>query len=366
MSNTPAAAAAQAVTHGERADGGRTSNARLALVSQPPPSIPPEPGDASVALAQAMVSRLKLRQLRLLQVIRQHRTVNGAAAALGLSQPAISKSLREVEGVFSTRLFERTGRGLVPTAAGEAVLAYALRCLADVDSAARVLTAIDAGRRGRVRLGFTHYVPQALLSTAISHMLDRDQPMVMLTREGTTDELVRAILDRELDAAIGRSFDGASPDIEQFSIYQQEPCLIASAKSMKRLSRGELDWAKLAQLHWVLPPPNTPMRRTYNAIFVGAGVQPPAPTVETLSLRSVETALRVDSNAVTILPMDVANDFVAAGHCARLPYRLAWSLPPVTFFILKQAVPDPTMTALRDALSRTAQQMQKQQRLSYR
>jgi DNA-binding transcriptional LysR family regulator len=313
-----------------------------------------------------MVSRLKLRQLRLLQVIQQHRTVNRAAAAMGLSQPAISKALREVEDVFSTRLFERTSRGLVPTPAGEAILAYALRWLAEVDAAARVLAAIDAGRRGRVRVGFTHYVPQALLSTAISHMLDRDQPVAMLTREGTTDELVRAILDRELDAAIGRSFDGTSPEIEQFSIYQQEPCLIVSAKSVKRLSRGELDWARLAQLDWVLPPPNTPMRRTYNAIFVGAGVQPPAPVVETLSLRSVETALRVDANAVTILPLDVAADFVAAGHCALLPYRLTWSLPPVTFFTLKQAVAEPAMTALRDALSHTAQQMGKQQRISFR
>jgi DNA-binding transcriptional LysR family regulator len=336
------------------------------LVSQPPALTPRSLDDASTALANAVVSRLKLRQLRLLRVIRQHRTVNRAAAAMGLSQPAISKSLREVENVFSTQLFERTSRGLVPTAAGEAVLAYAERWLAEVDSAARTLAAIDLGRRGRVRLGFTHYVPQALQSAAISHMLDSEHPMAMLTREGTTDELVKAILDRELDAAIGRSFDGASPEIEQHSLYQQEPCLIVSAKSVKRLSRGALDWARLAQLHWVLPPPNTPMRRTYNTIFVGAGVQPPAPIVETLSLRSVETVLRVDSNAVTILPTDVAADFVDAGHGARLPYELSWSLPPVTFFTLRQSVADPAMTALRDALSRTAAQMRKGQRLSYR
>lgn len=335
-------------------------------MSQFPYQMPPELGDTSAALAHAMVSRLKLRQLRLLQVIQQHRTLNRAAAAMGLSQPAISKALREVENVFSSQLFERTNRGLLPTAAGETVLTYTARWLADAESAARTLTAIRAGRCGRVRLGFTHYVPQALLSAAISHMLHLDKPVAMLTREGTTDELVTAILDRELDAAIGRSFDGASPDIEQFSLYQQEPCLIVSAKSVKRLSRGELDWVKLAQLHWVLPPPNTPMRRTYNTIFVGAGVQPPTPIVETLSLRSVETALRVDTNAVTILPTDIAADFVAAGHGARLPYELTWSLPPVTFFTLRQAVADPAMTMLLDALSRTAGLMQKQQRLSGR
>ncbi|MBU1360886.1 MAG: LysR family transcriptional regulator [Gammaproteobacteria bacterium] len=334
-------------------------------MSRHPPSTSPSHDDVSIALANALVSRLKLRQLRLLQEIREHRTVNRTAAAMGLSQPAISKALREVESTFSTQLFERTNQGLIPTAAGEAVLTYATRWLADAESAARTLTAIRAGRRSRVRLGFTHYVPQALLSAAISRMLNLDEPVAMLTREGTTDELVRAILGRELDAAIGRSFDGASPDIEQVSIYQQEPCLIVSAKSVARISRGELDWVKLAQLHWVLPPPNTPMRRTYNTIFVGAGVQPPAPIVETLSLRSVETALRVDPNAVTILPTDVAADFVAAGHGARLPYKLNWNLPPVTFLTLRQTVADPVMTMLLDALTRTARQMQ-QQRLSGR
>jgi DNA-binding transcriptional LysR family regulator len=328
-------------------------------VSAPPHPKLSGPDDESTALANAVVSRLKLRQLRLLQVLRQQRTVNRAAAALGISQPAISKSLREVESVFSTRLFERTTRGLVPTPAGEAVLVYAARWLAEVDSAARTLAAIDAGRRGRLRIGFTHFVPQALLSAAVSHVLDLDPPMAILTREGTTDELVSAILERELDAAVGRSYEGVSPEIEQSSIYQQEPCLIVSARSVKRLSRGELDWAKLAQLHWVLPPPNTPMRRTYNTIFVGAGVQPPAPILETLSLRSVETALRVDTNAVTILPTDVAADFVAAGHAARLPYRLTWNLPPVTFFSLQQPVPDPAIAALRQGLARTAQLMQK-------
>lgn len=70
-------------------------------------------------------------------------------------------------------------------------------------------------------------------------------------------------------------------------------------------------------------------------------------------------ALPVDSNAVTILPTDVASDLVAAGHVARLPYRLTWNLPPVTFFTLKQSTADPAITALRQELSGTAQLMKR-------
>ena len=313
----------------------------------------PSSKDTATALHHAVTSRLKVRQLTLLQSIHRHRSLNRVAAEIGLSQPAITKALREVEDIFSFQLFERSNRGLLPTAMGEAVLAHAERWMAELESSTRALAAVHAGLRGRMRLGFTHYVPQALLSAAVEHCLGREPQIAMLAREGTTDELVAAIVARELDCAIGRSFDGESSEIVQHAIYQQEPCLLVSAKSFKRLSRGGLDWALLAQLNWILPPPNTPMRRTFNTIFVGAGVQPPAPLLETLSLRSIETVLRMDANAVTILPTDVASDFVNGGFGAVLPYKLAWNLPPVSFFTLKQPVTEPAVTALHGALLQT-------------
>ena len=318
----------------------------------------PSARDPAAELQHALQSRLKLRQLALLQAIDRHRGLSRVAAEMRLSQPAITKALREVEDLFGGALFERTPRGLVPTPAGDAVLHYARRWLAELEATTRVLTSLDAGRAGRIRLGLTQQVPQQLLTAALGHLLDRQPRVAVMTREGTTDELVAGLLARELDCAIGRSYDGDATGLVQEAIHEQEPCLVVGAKSARRLARGPLDWAKLAQLDWILPPPNTPMRRTYNAIFVGAGVQPPVPMLETTSLRSIEAVLRREPNAISILSRDVVAPMEATGHCAALPYRLGWNLPPVSFFTTRALETHPTVAELRRVVAQAGRGME--------
>jgi DNA-binding transcriptional LysR family regulator len=198
------------------------------------------------------------------------------------------------------------------------------------------------------------------MSAALTHLLDRSPRISVMAREGTTDELVAGLVARELDCAIGRSYDGDASELMQEAIYEQEPCLVVGAKNVKRLSRGPLDWARLAKLDWILPPPNTPMRRTYNAIFVGAGVQPPLPILETTAVRSIETVLRQEPNAVTILARDVVAENQRAGHWAALPYRLSWNLPPVSFLTLKELETHPTVHSLRSVVVETARRMKQE------
>jgi DNA-binding transcriptional LysR family regulator len=324
-----------------------------------PNLLPPSARDPAAELQRALLSRLKLRQLSLLQAIDRHRTLGRVAAEMRLSQPAISKALHEVEDIFGRSLFERSSRGLVPTPAGDAVLHYARRWLAELEATTRVLTSLEAGRSGRLRLGMTQQVPEQLMSAVLTHLIDRSPRISVMAREGTTDELVAGLLARELDCAIGRSYDGDASGLVQEAIYEQEPCLVVGANNVKRLSRGPLDWARLAQLDWILPPPSTPMRRTYNAIFVGAGVQPPLPILETTTLRSIAMVLRQEPNAITIYARDVLAETERAGHLAALPYRLSWNLPPVSFFTLKELEGHPTVRSLRSVVVETAQRMKK-------
>lgn len=313
--------------------------------------------DPAAALHHALVSRLKLRQLALLQRIDRHRTLGRVAAEMRLSQPAVTKALKEVEEIFGSAIFERTPRGLLPTPAGEAVLAYAKRWLAELEATAQVLSSFQAGRAGRVRLGLTQQVPQKFISALMDHLLHRTPRVATMVREGTTDELVGLLLARELDCAVGRSYDGDATGLVQEAVYEQEPCLVVSAQSVKRLSRGPLDWARLAQLDWILPPPNTPMRRTYNAVFVGAGVQPPVPMLESTSIRTLETALRDEPNAISILARDVVDEMEAKGHWRALPYRLGWNLPPVSFLTTSALQGNLLVQELRDVVVRATVDM---------
>jgi len=307
--------------------------------------------ERSTRLRHSVGSRLKLRHLSLLQSLERHRTLSRVAREMSLSQPAITKALREIEDIFMTRLFERTSRGLVATAAGRSVLRFARLTLADVESTAQVLTAIDTGLIDRVRIGITPQVPEGLLHAALAHLLGQSPRVSVLSKEGTTDELVAALSAREIDCAIGRSFDhSVGVDIDQEPIYEQVPCLLVPARSRARLSRGPLNWARFAELDWIFPPPNTPLRRTFSAIFLSAGVQPPSPIVETVSLRTIETVLRNVPNGVTILAKDIVADLVQRGECAALPYKLTWNLPPVSFFVSRHMAQHPTVRSLATAI----------------
>ncbi|MFM8557592.1 MAG: LysR substrate-binding domain-containing protein, partial [Betaproteobacteria bacterium] len=198
-------------------------------------------------------------------------------------------------------------------------------------------------------------VPEALLNAAITHLLGQSPRVSVLSTEGTTDELVAALSAREIDCAIGRSFDhSVGIDIDQEPIYEQQTCLLVPARSRSRLSRGPLDWARLAKLDWIFPPPNTPMRRTFSAIFLSAGVQPPSPVVETMSLRTIETVLRHLPNGITILARDTVADLVQRGECAALPYALSWNLPPVSFFVSRHMASNPTVRSLAMAVRKAA------------
>lgn len=310
--------------------------------------------DRATQLQHALAARLKLRHLVLLQQIERHGTLSRVAHQMQLSQPAITKALREVEDIFKTQLFERSSRGLKATPAGAAALHYAHVTLADMESTAHMLTAIDTGMSGRLRMGLTPQVPEAIRNAAFTHLLGQSPRVAVLAREGTTDELVAALTARELDCAIGRSYQDAGLEIVQEPIYQQEPCLLVPVKSRARLSKGPLDWARLAQMDWIFPPPNTPMRRTFNALFLSAGVQPPPPIMETISLRAIETVLRQEPNSVTVLASDVAADMTLRGSCAALPYSLSWNLPPVSLFAARHMAAHPTMKSLAQAIREAA------------
>jgi len=316
--------------------------------------------DPAEMLHQALLSRLRLRQLALLQRIDRHRTLGRVAAEMRVSQPAVTKALKEVEEVFGSAIFLRTSRGLVPTPSGEAVLAYAKRALAELEATAQVLSSYEAGRGGRVRIGLTQQVPQKFISALLDHLLHRTPRVAAMVREGTTDELVGLLLAGELDCAIGRSYDGDATGLVQEAFYEQEPCLVVSARSARRLSRGPLDWAGLAKLDWILPPLNTPMRRTYNAVFVGAGVQPPVPMLESTSIRTLETALRDEPNAISILSRDVVDDMEAKGHWRALPYRLGWNLPPVSFLTTSAMQGSLMVRELKEVAVKAAGEMKKQ------
>ncbi|MCX5416033.1 LysR family transcriptional regulator [Streptomyces sp. NBC_00059] len=145
---------------------------------------------------------MEARHLRYAVALAEHAHFGRAAGALGIAQPPLSKQIADLEREVGTRLFDRTHRGVFPTAAGEAFLARARRALDEIAAAV-----VDAGRAargdtGRLRLGF---IASALLEPlpAVLHRFGRERPDVRLElHEMATSRSTAALIAGELDVAI--------------------------------------------------------------------------------------------------------------------------------------------------------------------
>ena len=108
----------------------------------------------------SVLTKLRVRDLELLLAIHEHKSITSAALQLGLTQPAASRALREMEQLLRVHLFERDRiKGMSLTAAGELVLTRARALLADYRSMTMELDAYRAGTGGHLRLGVIQFVP---------------------------------------------------------------------------------------------------------------------------------------------------------------------------------------------------------------
>ena len=104
-------------------------------------------------VVERALTRLKLRQLRLLVAVGQHGSIQSAARDLSISQPAATKMIQDLELDFEVKLFERTNRGVVPTVFGDALIRHGKLLFAQVSNAAQALDELNEGNDGRVGVG---------------------------------------------------------------------------------------------------------------------------------------------------------------------------------------------------------------------
>lgn len=155
-------------------------------------------------MTELTARRLDIDALRALRAIRQHGGITRAAAALGLSQSAVSHKIRRLETGLGCDLLGRRPGAPMFTAAGEELLGYAGRILGLHDEALLSLTRTDLA--GRIRLGLTEDTTCSDLSRILGRFR-RLHPRVAVRTSVRMSLVLRAMLDRgELDAAIVQVF----------------------------------------------------------------------------------------------------------------------------------------------------------------
>jgi DNA-binding transcriptional LysR family regulator len=145
---------------------------------------------------------LDIREIQHVTALGRFRSFARAAESLGISQPALSKSIRAIENALEVRLFERSRSGVTPTAFGEVILSGSgpvLRSVTDVLGAIRRLKGLE---EGTVRVGAGAFALDMSVATVALRLAGRHPALHLRVVEGDWESLTRDVLGGALDVAV--------------------------------------------------------------------------------------------------------------------------------------------------------------------
>lgn len=215
-----------------------------------------------------------------------------AAAQLGLSQPALSKSIRKLETELDVPLFQRTTKGVTPTPYADTLARRSQAIQADVHSSIVELHKLKQGEVGEAKIGIApalspDFMPDVVSRIAASH------PSIKITvfealYEGISQAVVRGELDFALTNLPPR---GVAPDLEWRELFRDH-FVVCCSKAHPLARKGKVQLAELLEHPWITPAQEgVPWLRLVD-LFIAARCPPPRATVETNSASVIMSLLQ--------------------------------------------------------------------------
>jgi len=273
-------------------------------------------------IVDRVLTRLKLKQLRLLIAVGKHNNIQNAARELNVSQPAATKMIKDLELDFEVQLFTRTNRGVIPTPYGEALIRHGKLIFSQVSNAAQELDDLNEGSSGGIVVGTLLAASPQLLPQAIARLLE-DRPKVAIkVVEGTNEVLIPALKSGEIDLIVGRlPSQRHRSDLQQVPLFD-EKILVVVRRGHPLGTNSQLSFSDLKAYGWILPPVETTLRRQLDQFFIRQQQYIPTVAVESVSYLTNRAVLQA-GDFIGLMPAHVAAQDIASGLLQEIP----WSLP---------------------------------------
>ncbi|SXE39697.1 LysR family transcriptional regulator YdcI [Klebsiella variicola] len=295
--------------------------------------------------------RIRLRHLHTFVAVAQQGTLGRAAETLNLSQPALSKTLNELEQLTGTRLFERGRLGAQLTLVGEQFLTHAVKGLDALNSAGQALNRKEGLNNDIVRIGALPTAALGILPTVIGqfHKQQKDITLQVATMNNTM--LLAGLKSGEIDIGIGRMSD---PDL--MSGLNYELLFLESLKLVVRpghpLLQETVTLSRVMEWPVVVSPKGTVPRQNAETLLQSQGCKMPAGCIETLSA-SLSRQLTVDFDYVWFVPSGAVKDDLRRGVLSALPIATQGAGEPIGILTRVDATLTPGTQTLLSAIRKS-------------
>ena len=176
------------------------------------------------------------------------------AQLMAMTQPALSKWLRELEADIGAPLFKRHSRGLVPTSECELLASRARLILNELDRTVDLLDALREGVQGKLFIGSTPSASTDVVPSAIASIYQRFPKSRMVVREGPVDILLPQLQDGRLNLIVSALEDrDYGDDIAQTRLYR-EHMVVAAGHRHPLQGKRKVTWEMAAGYPWINGP----------------------------------------------------------------------------------------------------------------
>jgi LysR family transcriptional regulator, pca operon transcriptional activator len=217
-------------------------------------ALPPRRTRVEAGMARRYLDqRLKLQMLRVVATIETSGSILKAAAALGVSQPALTKTLQELEDIVQLRLFDRHSRGVRVTDAGRQLVRTARTILAEIARLDEQLDLLSTPGGGSVAVGALPVAAAGLLPGVLARLKAQHPRTQVRLQQGRTEDLLPLLAAGDLDMIVGRLYAPLVPDGFLREPLWSEPISLLARSDHPIFGAGEVTVAEIERYGLVLP-----------------------------------------------------------------------------------------------------------------
>ena len=240
-----------------------------------------------------------------------------AADRLGLTQPALSKSIRKLESELGVPLFERSTTGVVPTLFGETLARRGQAIRADIQSTVVELHKLRQGEVGEVRMGVAPALSPHFLPRVLMWLQERYPSLDMVIHEGLYDSLAQEVSRGELDFALTNLPSDAPTFGLQMREVFRDRFVVCCGPNNPLVAQSKVHPADLLAWPWVTPPHHGMAWQRIVDLFAKVGCKPPHAVIQTDSAALI-TAMLTNGRFLTFVPRQLVIADLARGELIEL------------------------------------------------
>ena len=295
---------------------------------------------AAVQLSDRAERRMKLQDLRVLMAVTEAGSMGKAAQRLNITQPAISRSIADLEHALGVRLLDRHPQGIVPTEFGRALLDCGVAVFDDLRQGIKNIEFLADPSAGEVRIGSIPPLGASFVSAVIDLVLQCYPRMVLHLVSTGTDALHRDLHARNVDLLIARKLGSMADERESFEFLFEDPYIVVAGARHPWGRRRRIEPAELLDASWVLPPAASPPGSIAVEAFRSIGLDYPRVNV-VASTPQVRMSLLATGRFLTIFSTSALRFSAKHPEFRVLPVKLPLARASIGIITLKNRTLSP-------------------------